>query len=115
MTTYTRINFQVFIGMILVNLIVPVATLNQIITHPEIQLSSDPRWLIFISLGHLLNISVCSLLGEETYGEGFKAMLWSILLSYISFVVLLAGYLRGLLHHRLMIHEVQGEDHKERK
>ncbi len=84
-------NFK-FHVLIPLNLIIPIYILYYTHTFPYQRISEQPGMIALISIASVLNLFICTLLGEEINREGFRALLFSAFFNYLAFTILMIWY-----------------------
>jgi hypothetical protein len=57
--------------------------------YPYQSIAEKPSMIFIVSVASVLNLYLCTLLGDEINKEGFKALIWAAFFNYAAFLVLI--------------------------
>ncbi|MBT3233987.1 MAG: hypothetical protein HN356_14390 [Calditrichaeota bacterium] len=75
--------------LIPVNTILPLIVLYHSMLYPYQSIAEKPSMIFIVSVASVLNLYLCTLLGDEINKEGFKALIWAAFFNYAAFLVLI--------------------------
>lgn len=75
--------------LIPLNTILPLIVLYHSMLYPYQSIADKPSMIFTVSIASVLNLYLCTLLGDEINKEGFKALIWAAFLNYAAFLVLI--------------------------